>query len=353
MRHSYRIIVLSLGLLTGLPVYATENNQLLTVIANGINRLVMHASGVWETTKEMLYQPTPEVEKTAAANSSQSLYANSQAHLEALLLEPSNGLKTHMDKIIHESLVADPETLSLQTFTVPGSDFKIPKDISIFNRQQINTSANPNNIAFNINSLIGPVAYRAYQTNNELINQGQLADTFIRLVTEADNPIKTLDLKNLNSIQYSRLAAEPKFLDYLLDMRRYIATRSIGINNFYHLYAKRQPRKDLAAKAGLPTDTPGYPNASPLQVEDYLAKKRIMNPNWYASIEAASPTTVLREMLYVMAEMRFELYQQRMQNELVLATLSALQLQSTSTEKADILKKRDEVRKLIYPEENL
>src|SRR5690606_20968040 len=107
------------------------------------------------------------------------------------------------------------------------------------------------------------------------------------------------------------------------------------------------------AKAGLPTDTPGYPNASPLQVEDYLAKKRIMNPNWYASIEAASPTTVLREMLYVMAEMRFELYQQRMQNELVLATLSALQLQSTSTEKADILKKRDEVRKLIYPEENL
>ena len=56
-----------------------------------------------------------------------------------------------------------------------------------------------------------------------------------------------------------------------------------------------------------------------------------MNPNWYSEMETAKPLSVNREMLYVLAEMRLEMYRQRLIEERLLATVSIMQMQMART----------------------
>lgn len=51
--------------------------------------------------------------------------------------------------------------------------------------------------------------------------------------------------------------------------------------------------------------------------------------SWYNKIEHAGPATLQRENLMLLAEMRYELYKNRMINERILATLSTTELQNT------------------------
>ncbi len=119
---------------------------------------------------------------------------------------------------------------------------------------------------------------------------------------------------------------------YLLTERAYSSLVSLGLNNLYHSYFERVPVKNLAKKSGMPNNkaiNPIYPNASPLQVDQYMATRRL-DPKWFNEMSKASPATVQRQMLFLLVEMRYEAYQQRLETERTNAALSALLLMNAN-----------------------
>jgi hypothetical protein len=88
-------------------------------------------------------------------------------------------------------------------------------------------------------------------------------------------------------------------------------------------------------------------DASPLQVKEYLATRRSTNPQWYDDMSKASPATVSRETLFVLAEIRQELFNIQQQNERMLATMSAMGGQLNMTGKTNLKRLEGEVKEKI------
>lgn len=111
------------------------------------------------------------------------------------------------------------------------------------------------------------------------------------------------------------------YSQYIAELYTYISRRSVGTANLNQIVASRtKPDENTPSKN---------------EVEFNLASRR-MKGEWHDKMEQASPATVQREMLYALAEMNYQLYQMRMQNERLLATVSVFQLQSLDLSKAMI-----------------
>src|SRR3990167_8326524 len=109
-------------------------------------------------------------------------------------------------------------------------------------------------------------------------------------------------------------------------MRSLLALRSISVNLLNQLIAERTPMPGLAQAAGLPANSQA--KASPLQVEAYQANHRVDNPQWYnTDVAQASPATVQRETLIVLAEIEHQNYQAHLDRERILAALTESDLQ--------------------------
>ncbi|PHQ80778.1 MAG: hypothetical protein COB66_04020 [Coxiella sp. (in: Bacteria)] len=91
------------------------------------------------------------------------------------------------------------------------------------------------------------------------------------------------------------------------------------MNNFEHIISERTPVKDLGTKAGIP----GVKDASPLQIQEYLATRRVSSPQWFTSVQSASATSVQRQTLIVLAEIEAQNFQAHLDSERMLATMSA------------------------------
>ncbi len=142
-------------------------------------------------------------------------------------------------------------------------------------------------------------------------------DSFRQKLAEATNATDRISL-------YMQLLNDPQYRSYQLSMRSAIAARSVAVNNFEKIIAERTPIKDLGTKAGL-KDKNGKPitDASPLQVESYLANHRVDDPKWYAHVQGESAANVQRETLVVLAEIEAQNFQAHIDRERLLATLSA------------------------------
>ncbi len=206
------------------------------------------------------------------------------------------------------------------------------------------TAANSHDNYFNFGSLVQPTVY----TPNS--DQANAAQMFITYLTKSyDKPSNVIDFgsfqqklaiaKNATDkiSLYMQLLNNKNYQDYQLNARSLIAARSVAVNNFEKLVAERTSIKNLGTKANL-TDQTGKPiaDASPLQVESYLATRRANDPKWYAHVQAASPDNVQRETLVVLAEIEAQNFQAHLDNERLLATLSA-QSALTSSMSAQML----------------
>ena len=93
-----------------------------------------------------------------------------------------------------------------------------------------------------------------------------------------------------------------------------------------YILNERTVQKSLGDQAGmttLPTDASGSSpihDASPLQVEQFIAQRRADTCTWYTKMNAASATDVSRETLFVLAEIEAELFQLHLDNERIMAT---------------------------------
>lgn len=120
------------------------------------------------------------------------------------------------------------------------------------------------------------------------------------------------------------------------DAKKYRATilmkaaiRSLILENLYDSFNARKSIAGLGEKSGMSAKEGA--SASLTAVEQYAASRRIGDEKWYATMNDAPPIVVEREMLFLLAEMRWQLYQMHRDNEKILRTLTALTVTSLHT----------------------
>ncbi len=167
-------------------------------------------------------------------------------------------------------------------------------------------------------------------------NQKEQAANFIRYATGLVVPIQLPTQQALSAI-YKKAAKEPKtdqdrlaqdqakatIASYFNNLRVYAAQTSVGISNLYYILSKRMPQTYGTAD----------PTSQALS-EFNMATRRIFktpqeNEGWIAKINQASSTTVQKEMAVLLAEINYQLYLNRQQNERLLLTNSILLLQQS------------------------
>jgi intracellular multiplication protein IcmX len=223
---------------------------------------------------------------------------------------------------------------------------------------------------FNFSSLIQPMAYTAdqetaaknfityltqkYQSFSDNIDFGKLRNYLLTL----QNKPEKLD-QALKSITTSS-----SYEQYQLSARALISERSVALNNLNQLVAERSPiithepnpgLAQVSQAIGVTPATTTDPNtnktvyiyASPLQISNYVTTHRTSDPQWYQQMTAASPATVQRETLFVMAEMEAEMQRQHLDNERILATLSASQMQNVVAQEGALKPMANDVNQQI------
>lgn len=260
------------------------------------------------------------------ASGAQALSLNEQSIYNALAMRNPEFVRTFMGTLD----MARP--IPGETTTYAGGTPSVPQ------------GSRPGDKALDADTLLGPKAYplpqqQGQSSARQQLDLEQMALNFIRFVSGQANP--------LSMPPETVLQNAPANLrnEFLVNLRAYIAAQSMATSNLYQMLAKRHIYPGLGTKVGLKTPdkrdgnniTPGVaiPDASLLQVEDYLAQRRVTSSEWYKEMEKAPPITIERETLYTLAEIQDSLNETRRLNERILATLSVmqlLQLQATRTQ---------------------
>ena len=143
---------------------------------------------------------------------------------------------------------------------------------------------------------------------------------------------QTLEKKDETAAQRSaREDALASLTTYLTQVRVYAAQSSVAISNLYYILSKR-----------LPQDNQQLNGSSQAVSELEMATRRLYKPNlkanekqWIDSINSASPTTVQKEMALLLAEINYQLYLNRQQEERLLLTNSILLIQNLTQAKPE------------------
>jgi len=183
-----------------------------------------------------------------------------------------------------------------------------------------------------VNSLLQPMTYSDLEATQ--------AKNVIDALSGSLSPLNTVNfnqlIANLSGNKDTNLKAtlnQKQNQDYLAALRSYIATQTVALGNLYQIYAERQPidtnglspqLKDAVNVVAKQT-TKGQ--VSPLQLENFMATRRILNKDWYDNLIKENPATLQREQVQLLAENLAESYRTRMTTERLLATMSVLVLE--------------------------
>jgi intracellular multiplication protein IcmX len=204
----------------------------------------------------------------------------------------------------------------------------------------------------NGNSLLAPLLYTTTATNTSTSstsdsasdddgltakNQAQEAQNFIRYAMQLVVPLSSVKRADYSTL-YSQITttstdtasllakglAEEGIAKYIAQLRVFAAQRSIPISNMVYMQSKRLPQAQSSSDS---TQT------SQALSEFEMATRRLYDPSkasttgtkqWIDDINDASVATVQKEQVLLLAEMNYQMYLNRMQNERILATLSVM-----------------------------
>ncbi|WP_156812624.1 type IVB secretion system protein IcmX [Legionella tunisiensis] len=209
----------------------------------------------------------------------------------------------------------------------------------------------------NANSLMGPLVYSTTNSDSAstsssggntqsqgltAANQVQQAANFIRYATGAVAPASLPNYSQYSTLfsqaqvaqststpTLEQLQAQATLSSYLMNLRIYAAQTSVGISNLYYILGKRIQQTPPAATSGA-SSTP----TSQALNEFNMATWRLYNPDqsvntmWIAQINNASAATVQKEMATLLAEINYQLYLTRVQQERILLTNTMLLIQN-------------------------
>lgn len=227
----------------------------------------------------------------------------------------------------------------------------------------------------NSNSLITPLMYQtepctsdgnnnnnANQSCSSLTANNQLeqAANFIRYVTNAVSPLPMPTLQNYTTVYkaatdtptgfgkstYANMLANQTILGtFLTGLRVYAAQTSVGIANLYYIMSKRIPQPSQTASTGSSGSDgtkSNSENISQALSEFNMATWRLYNtgqtaqssnPQWLTQINTATSATVQKEIAVLLAEINYQLYLNRQQEERLLMTESVLLLQNSANQR--------------------
>lgn len=238
---------------------------------------------------------------------------------------------------------------------IPASDTILPQQQGYtFRTRPVDLTTG--NQAINFDNLIQPLSYGTFDIQN-LLRTPQY--NFIELASGLYQPVTTISLTNANpklsDDQIQEVQNTPDYQNLQATVRAYVAAQSVGAGNLYRLMVERIPQPGLGQQVGM-TDKNGNPvrDASDLQVQQYLATRRSQNQVWYDQMATASPATVQRETLFVLAEIREQLFQMQLQNERLLATISVMQMQQNNqTTRLNLIQSEQKVDAIIRQKQGL
>lgn len=183
-----------------------------------------------------------------------------------------------------------------------------------------------------VNSLLQPMTYSDLEAAQ--------AKNVINALSGSLSPLNIVNfnqlIANLSGNKDTNLKAtlnQKQNQDYLAALRSYIATQTVALGNLYQLYAERQaidtnglsPQLKDAVKVVAGQTTKGQ--VSSLQLENFMATRRILDKSWYDNLIKENPATLQREQVQLLAENLAESYRTRMTTERLLATMSVLVLE--------------------------
>jgi len=190
---------------------------------------------------------------------------------------------------------------------------------------------------FNSQTLVLPTVYDSEEAQ-------AAARRYIQFVMSGIDPLTTIPIAELTDEQKALLDNTPVGREYKIRLRALVAQRSVALNNLLQFYVDRMPVPNLGKEAGLPDENP---DASPAQVQEYLATRRTKSPSWYEQMSAAAPATVQRETLFLNAEMQRQLYELHKDNQQLILLLSIMELQNLQMNKIVDQSKEAAARKLL------
>ncbi|RAP35646.1 hypothetical protein B1207_11125 [Legionella quinlivanii] len=180
-------------------------------------------------------------------------------------------------------------------------------------------------------------------------NQVQEAANFIRYASGQVNPVALPDRNTYDSLYNKALnlsknteasdqiQAQTTLTDYLTRLRTYAAQVSVGIGNLYYILSKRLPQ-NLSGTSG---------NTTSQALSEYtMATWRLFNSNqsssggqtqqqWVEQINTANSATVQKEIAVLLAEINYQMYLSRQQQERLLLTETILLLQNSHAAEPD------------------
>ena len=167
--------------------------------------------------------------------------------------------------------------------------------------------------------------------NTTSINEStaQQARNFISFITHLSEPFQ--QPHEASEIK-SKLGSDQEIQEFVSNLGSFASQTSVGLSNYNYFYYERLVQPGLGAQAGIyqfnadGSQNASMKDASPMQVDEFMAKRRIADPNWYTYMAQLPPAAIQREMVTILAELRYELYKQRLLMERQIATESAMQL---------------------------
>lgn len=168
-------------------------------------------------------------------------------------------------------------------------------------------------------------------------NQAQAAQNFIRYAANLVTPTPLPNQREYSRLykqaktadsEIDRKNAEAALVEYLTSLQVYAAQSSVALGNLYYILSKRMPQNQSA-------DT--TKNTSQALSEFTMATWRLYNPEgqankqWINQLNQASPASVQKEMATLLAEINYQMYLSRQQNERLLLTNSILLLQNAKS----------------------
>ncbi len=137
----------------------------------------------------------------------------------------------------------------------------------------------------------------------------------------------TMTRDQANTLQQSQ-----EWMDFELYRRHLVSVQTAGLANLYYLYNQRVP------------DSNGN---SPQLLSDQIASWRTSSKQWYTDMATALPTVLLREQVFMLAEIQRDLHEMRKENQRILASEAILLLRGTALSKSILADKLNAVNSKI------
>jgi intracellular multiplication protein IcmX len=140
-----------------------------------------------------------------------------------------------------------------------------------------------------------------------------------------------IDYDQLYDNQKTSASAKKDLMTYLLKLRVYAAQNSVPISNLAYMMEKRMPQTPKTSDVTTTSTTSEAFN------EYVMATWRLFSPGakeqWISQIDKASSATVQKEIAILLAEISYQMYLTRRDQERLLLTNSMFLLQTMASNK--------------------